>query len=348
MFKIDAIDRKILYELGKDARQSYSALGTKVRSSKEVVQYRVSNLLRQGVIFRLLPIIDTSRIGYGLNKVFIKLQNASEKRRAQLIASLLLDNRVIWLVECDGAFDIAFMIFAKTHQELDRAIRELCGPYSYFINRKELSTNVAGEYFERRYLIDAVSTLQKKVSYGNEAEGAALSAQDRKILELLAGDARLQSTQLAKTLPIKSDAVRQHLRRMEEQGIITSYSLILDNASIGQIQYKVLIELEDLSESVLQGIRQFCIQTPRIVYMIKALGRWDVEIDIEASCAQEYRDIMSDFSKTFPGKIKMYESLIIYKIHEYRYIPEHFALQQEKQPLNSMKNSMKMKSSYRK
>ena len=41
MVELDLKDKKILFELDFDARQSYSEIAKKVRLSKQVVEYRI-------------------------------------------------------------------------------------------------------------------------------------------------------------------------------------------------------------------------------------------------------------------------------------------------------------------
>ena len=50
MNSIDLKDRKILYELDKNARISYAQIGKKVGLSTEVVHYRVKRLEEKGII----------------------------------------------------------------------------------------------------------------------------------------------------------------------------------------------------------------------------------------------------------------------------------------------------------
>ena len=50
MFKIDVKDRKILYQLDLNSRQSLTTIGSKVRLSKTVVQYRINRLVKNGII----------------------------------------------------------------------------------------------------------------------------------------------------------------------------------------------------------------------------------------------------------------------------------------------------------
>jgi len=50
MLKVDLKDRKILYELDYDSRQSLSKIGKKVGLHKNVVLYRIKRLENLGII----------------------------------------------------------------------------------------------------------------------------------------------------------------------------------------------------------------------------------------------------------------------------------------------------------
>jgi DNA-binding Lrp family transcriptional regulator len=50
MLKIDLKDRKILYQLDINSRQSYSQIAKKVGLSKTVLVYRINRLKEKGVI----------------------------------------------------------------------------------------------------------------------------------------------------------------------------------------------------------------------------------------------------------------------------------------------------------
>jgi Lrp/AsnC family leucine-responsive transcriptional regulator len=50
MTKIDLKDRKILYELDLDARQSLTQVGKKVGLKKDIVSYRIKRMQDEGII----------------------------------------------------------------------------------------------------------------------------------------------------------------------------------------------------------------------------------------------------------------------------------------------------------
>jgi Lrp/AsnC family leucine-responsive transcriptional regulator len=56
---------------------------------------------------------------------------------------------------------------------------------------------------------------------------------DRRIAGLLARDGRLSYTELGRATGLSTSAVHQRVRRLEQRGVITGYSAILDHDEIG-------------------------------------------------------------------------------------------------------------------
>jgi Lrp/AsnC family transcriptional regulator, leucine-responsive regulatory protein len=56
---------------------------------------------------------------------------------------------------------------------------------------------------------------------------------DRRIVELLRHDGRMSYTDLGKSLGLSTSAVHQRVRRLEERGVIRSYSAVVDHDALG-------------------------------------------------------------------------------------------------------------------
>ena len=61
--KIDLKDRKILYELDLDCRQSNTQIGKKVGLTRDVVAYRIKRMEEEGVITNFWTAINTFKLG---------------------------------------------------------------------------------------------------------------------------------------------------------------------------------------------------------------------------------------------------------------------------------------------
>ena len=63
MEKLDLKDRKILYQLDLNCRQSNTQIGKKVGLSKEVVNYRIKRMQDFGIINNFWTAINSLKLG---------------------------------------------------------------------------------------------------------------------------------------------------------------------------------------------------------------------------------------------------------------------------------------------
>ena len=69
-----------------------------------------------------------------------------------------------------------------------------------------------------------------------------LSETDFKILKGLLEDARFSSRQIAKNVGVSVGTVLSRIKKMEDEGLITGYSVLLDHEKLGY-QLTVLTEI---------------------------------------------------------------------------------------------------------
>ena len=67
MFQLDAIDRRIVRALQRDASLSQAALANAVGASSASVWRRVRNLEREGVLGATVRLADPARLGRAVN-----------------------------------------------------------------------------------------------------------------------------------------------------------------------------------------------------------------------------------------------------------------------------------------
>ncbi|UCB58733.1 MAG: winged helix-turn-helix transcriptional regulator, partial [Thermoplasmatales archaeon] len=85
MEKLDLKDRKILYELDLNSRQSDSEIGRKVGLNKGMVNYRINRLIEKGIIRNFYTMIDASRLGYLSCRFFMKFQYDDLEKEKEII-----------------------------------------------------------------------------------------------------------------------------------------------------------------------------------------------------------------------------------------------------------------------
>ena len=60
-----------------------------------------------------------------------------------------------------------------------------------------------------------------------------MEALDRQILRLLASDGRMSYTDLGRATGLSTSAVHQRVRKLEERGVISGYSALVDTVAVG-------------------------------------------------------------------------------------------------------------------
>ena len=98
MKDMDSRDWKILYELDLNARTSLSSLAKKVGLSKEVVNYRLKRLVKNGVITSFFTRVDASLLGLVGFRVFVRFERTTSEVDSQIRKYIIAHPKIGWAV----------------------------------------------------------------------------------------------------------------------------------------------------------------------------------------------------------------------------------------------------------
>lgn len=318
MSLLDTKDRKILFELDLNSRQPNSEIAKKVGLSKQVVGLRIKKL--SALLVQFYAVIDISKLGFTVHKNFLRLQNVDRAKEKDIIEFLKNHPNVVWAASCDGRFDLAFGTWAKDMAFLNSTITELNQKFGPYISERQIATIIRGEYFMRDYLINK-SSASRESFFGAIPAPISLDENDWKILLQLGKNSRFPSVAIAQAVGLSADAVAYRIRRLEKYGVIKHYNIVPDESKFPYLHYKILISFRNISEERTKALTEYCRINPNIVYIVKALGPWDFEMDIEVETAEKLREIMMDIKAQFSDIIKDYSTLHIYQVHKYNFCP---------------------------
>ena len=103
--KIDLKDRKILYELDLNCRQSNSQIGKKVGLTRDVVAYRIKRMEDEGVIKGYWTAINTFKLGYNVFRIYINFQYVSTEKRKEIIQHFVNYKNAWAVISIKGEID---------------------------------------------------------------------------------------------------------------------------------------------------------------------------------------------------------------------------------------------------
>ncbi|MBT3405967.1 Lrp/AsnC family transcriptional regulator [Candidatus Woesearchaeota archaeon] len=319
---MDLKDRKILYQLDVNSRQTNSEIAKKVGLSKQVVGFRIKKLIEEKVISFFYSVIDISKLGFTVHKAFLRLQNIDREKEKELIEFLVLHPNVVWIASCDGRFDLAFGTWAKDMDFLDKTLTELNTKFGEYIAERQISSIIRGDYFVRDYLISRKEPSDYRESFFGAVPAAVkMDSNDWSILVALGRNSRTTAVDISKEMSLSTDAIIDRIKKLEKSGVIRHYNFVPNESQYPYLHYKVLIGFKNISEERERTLREYCRINPNIVYIVKSLGPWEFEIDLEIKNAEKFREIMMDIKTKFNDILKDYSALHIYQIHKYNFCP---------------------------
>ncbi len=320
--KLDLKDRRILYELDCNSRQPNSEIAKKVGLSKQVVGFRIKRLIEEKIISSFYSVIDISKLGFTIHKNFLRLQNLDREKEKELINFLVNHPNVVWVASCDGKFDLTFGTWAKDMAFLEKTIAELNKKFREYIAERQIATIIRGDYFIRDYLINKKEPSAYRQSFfGAIPSPVRMDENDWKILSALGKNSRTTAVEITKEVKLSADAIAERIKKLEKSGVIRHYNIVPNESKYPYLHYKVLIGFRNVSEDRELSLREYCRINPNIVYIVKSLGPWEFEIDLEVETAEQFREIMMDIKTKFSDILKDYSALNIYQVHKYNFCP---------------------------
>ena len=315
---LDAIDRKILYELDKNSRASCSQIAKATRIKQETARYRINYLLKAGVIQKFLTILNTKKLGYSYYKIYLNLQKINEEKNNAIFAFLQKYPRVTWLAELEGSFDIGCILDAKNQAELEWFIHELYAQYGSFIMKKLISINLQAEFFSREYLVGRERKMNSSPIYRAQQDFISLDKKDTQICLLLAENARISAVEMGRSLSLSPDAILQRMKKLIAQKIIIGHTLVLNNEALNQYHYKIIVYIADVSS--LSKLRAFVQSNNRVISLVNVFSEWDCEIDLEVQNPREVKEFLMEMMNHIP--VRDYSIFHVIKIHKFSFFPQ--------------------------
>ncbi len=317
----DLTDRRILYYLDRNARIPLSALSKKTGISKESAHYRIRNLRKRGYISKFYTIINTSKLGYYFFKVYLQLQNFTEKAEKAMMEYLQSHPRYSWSCFCSGRWDMLIGVWAEDPLDLDDAfLADFLGRFSDCILAKEMSITKHNFQQARRWFYKAED--EPATSHvGGKAEKVPLDETDREILRIIANNARLPVTRIAKMAKTTPAVVRHRMKSMEKSGIIVSYRISFDLNRYGYEFCKSFVYLGNVKPKRMEEFHSYCRYHENILNFITLFGSWDMEMEFEVPNFEYFHSAMREMRNKFGDIVKSYDSVLISREYKVDYMP---------------------------
>lgn len=316
--KLDNYDRRILFELDKNARITTTEIGKKIRKSKQFVDYRISKLEESKILKGYVTVIDYSKMGYLSIRVYFKFQNITPEQQAALENDLIKDKEVWWLVTLEGLWDVGYAMAVKNILDFYDYWDKIMKKYRQFIGKRSMVIYTHIRQYPKAYLINQKNSFPGTL-VGASKETKKYDKLDIGIIKTMAENARMPLLEIANKLDTSPQVVKSHLKKLESDGIIQGYRALIDVSFLGYRYYKAYLNL--MHTDRLKELESFCMLHPNILNINRCIGGKDFEIELQAKSFEEFEKIINELRVEFKGIIHDYEFVIARDEKKMAYFP---------------------------
>ncbi len=313
---MDKIDKRLLYELNWDCRQTENELGKKLRISKQVVNYRIKKLEKEKILTGYNALIDWRRLGYSALRIYIKWRNISPELEEEIYNYIRESPLFMWTVKFEGDFDCGLYVWSKGIVDFSRKWNKFFEKYKKYILRQEYYESINMINYQMKFLVDKKTSEEKII--GNK-EPVVFDEKDYGILKIISFNAKIPIVDLAGKIKLTPKAVIYRLRNLEKKGIILGYNAIINFEKIGYKFYKVDFYLNDLSK--IKEMYDFARQHKQIGYVMRTFGGPDYEVEIYVQEEHELKEIIDEIRSKFYGVIESYRFHYVSETIKQVYLP---------------------------
>ena len=317
--KITDLDKKILFELDQDGRASYSAIAKNAGTTPQVVKYRFERLMDGGAIKHFWAFVDYDRVGYPVFPAYwLKFGGITEKEEEDMFSFFRDHEDIPIVMRSDGYADAMLAPISQNVYEHNELIQNTIERYSKHLVMNEVINAIAFIKFPRKFLAPEKS--EKPIipaQSGGHTRVAKLSILDRKIISLLQIDGRMRYSEMARRLGRSVSVVQKHHRKLLDEGVITKTTFTFNHEVVGLRLYRVLFKISFFDQSKVDELYAFCQKHPNVVNFLKAIGYWQLMLDIEIPNRAGLRKLLREIRHEFKDIVVRVEVNEIYKIDKF-------------------------------
>jgi Lrp/AsnC family transcriptional regulator for asnA, asnC and gidA len=322
MINIDIKDKKILYQLDLDSRQTVTQIGKKVGAKKDNVSYRIKRLKDQGIIQNYYTVIDSSKLNYTSFRIYLVFQRTTPKIEKEII-NYFIKNKFTWLVcSLRGIYDHDVIVWVKEINDFYSFWKKTLQKYHDYFQRQVVSIYNQSYTFRNSFLLQDENniidrTKSEIVGGGKKVE---IDDLDFQILKILAPNSRIPTVLIAKMLNSTSITIKNRIQKLIDLNVIQGFRVNIDFTKLGYHFYKAEVFLDDYKKR--DEIIKYITMNSHLIMIDESIGIADLELDFIAKNVNHFHQIMQDLITKFPKVIQNYRYFNVIKIHKLQYLPD--------------------------
>lgn len=313
--KLDLKDKKILYELDKNARATFPQIAKAVGLSPEAVFHRVKKLEKEKIILQYQTAVNYSKLNLIHFKICLKYNGIPLSTEEKIYSKLEKIPQIIWIVKTSGEYDSMISCTVNSISELNQIKDKIISITSKHAVEKTLSILSNLWSFPRNYLINK----KTKTTFESKGTPSRIDDLDLKILKILSENARKPIVDIAKELESTVKIITTRIKKLLKTGIINNFRLVLNYEKLEIHFHKTLLYIKNPEEKRLDQLLLKLNTNPNVIHNLKTIGEWDLEPEFEFHEKDNLQETTQELMNEFSDIIQKINTIKIIKEYKFTF-----------------------------
>lgn len=321
MCSIDLKDRRILFELDTNARQSLKQISKKVGVSKNAVFSRIEKLKEEGIIQNFYTVFNPYILGFSAVAICLKFQYANLSVKQKIIDFFVTYENSWYVSSSEGHYDTIVTVWVQEFERFFAFYNQFLQKYGKFIKRMDFRCFFQAEHYSSSYLLgeEYSGKERDKIARIGPGKRVEFDKTDIRIMQILAVDARISLTDIAKRVKCNIRTVRNRMSSLIKEGVIQAFRIGIDETKIGCKYVNVDVFLGDVEQK--KKVLTYVQSIPCLLEMFTSISTVDLQLLFCVKNVEDVHEIMQNVSNAFPFVIKNYEYIYKTGLFKWNWIP---------------------------
>ena len=278
--KLTPSEKKLLSILDKDSWLTLRKMGRLLNISASTINYRISKLIRLGVLQRLSINVNLEKIGYKV--AFVGVNNIINKDVSQVAKHISEDNNVLCVHKGIGRYSLLTKVCYKDFSELSNMLEKWKSELGdvlmeVFLVTDIYKTSAFPDFFpELDYKVyrQAYTKISEK-DQDKASRETKVDEKDLKILTILDKDNWTRFKEIGEYVNLSANSVFFRIRKMILNQIIKNFTIVIDPQKAGFTEVFLFI---DTLRSHLNSfeLASKLASDPNVVFVATGIGEYSV------------------------------------------------------------------------
>ncbi len=300
---MDLIDRKILHSISENARESHNVLARKIRCSREVLDYRLRRLEKEGIISGYQARLCITNFIHASYILLVQTLGLNKEKLAQVINKLKINTQTQYIAKMGGDYDLLISFTTKSLNQLSSYIDFVNSIFGQHKTKTTMLTMVQEWKDSFKSLFSENDERNNIVSMPKIEEKIDIDEEDKEILLSLGNDATQPSWKISDKLNITDVAVRKRISNLEKKKIILGYRTMLKPDKLNLQAFHVFLRTNFENTKQKNDFIDKLLLDKKITYVMQVVGLHDFLITVFVKDNIELSNYLASMREQFSDNI---------------------------------------------